>query len=216
MTKKSSIVTICILSVVFLMAPVFVIIRTINIENGWKGLPWGATEQQTKEWVEKNNNKSIWNKCNLTHFGVSCYKLTWKETKSIPFEYIEFQFKNGKLCAVIETYHEEANDPAEYLKLNRPKIERGGGQDLGNDFYREKGNKYKLTDRVFYYTIPRTFKETRIRHAVERLVKNNLTDTAEPESVISYQLTTAYYSLEYFEEAKNLTDNFPSHRFLAK
>lgn len=214
MSKRRAIIILCILSVFFVCVPLFVILRTINFEFGWKGLHWGSSEYQVKEWVEKNNNKANWAKCNHPHFGVSCYKVTWKEARAIPFEYIEFQFKNEKLVAVIETYHEEEVDPADYLKLYRSNIIREGGTDLQVEFTREKGIRIKNVDRVFYYTIPRSFNKTRIRHAVERLVKINTQD--QTETISLYNLTTGYYSYEYFEEAKALQESFPSHRFNMK
>lgn len=216
MTRNKAIATVIILTVISLIIPSFVIIRSINVENGWKGLPWGASESQTREWIDKNNNKAVWSKCNLPHYGVSCFKVTWKDTKQTPFEFIEFQFKNGKLCAVIESNHEEPSDPADALHLNRPGVERLTGQDLAYDFYRDRSYRYKLVDRVFYYVEPRNWKDTRVRYAVARLVRINLSDLTEPDIVMDYQLSTAYYSLDYFEETKDHLENFPSHRFNLK
>lgn len=209
MTKRSAIIFLSILIFFALLTPALVILQTVRINSGWHGISWGAQESQVQEWIKKNNNKYNWSRCNFSHFGVTCYKLSWKENENSPFDYIEFQFKDNKLCAVIETEHSKNFDPAIAKKLGKPK----NGTDVSVDFLREKGFKYKISDRVFYYEPVQKFNSTKLRYAVQRYVKTNLSDESQPDEILSYQLTTGYYSIERFEEIKNSTEDFPTFRF---
>lgn len=211
MTKSKAIILSAILGILFLAIPAFVIVKAANIKSGYKGLVWGQTEYQVKEWIKKNNNNIVWSKCPLSHYGVTCTKLTWKKNEQSPFEYIEFQFKNGKLAAVIETEHEKPFTPEVLYSYGRSE----NGTDLAVEIYKSKGEKFQLRDYVNYYSPMQKFNGTKKRYAVEILFKKNLTDTTVPEEKIFYLLTTGYYSPEYYDEAKNHNENFPSHRFLA-
>lgn len=211
MNKRNALIFLSILGILFTAMPLIVILRTIHLKSGYKGLVWGRTEQQVQSWIKKNNNKAVLNRCNLSHFGVSCYKLTWKDSSTSPFEYIEFQFKDGKLVAVVETGHKK-----DYTK----NIAKEFGQpDFGTDIavspvQKEKGQRYQLTDRIFYYSASNRLIGTKSRIALECLIKNVTNDTAIPEETLFYRITTGYYSPDYYDQAKSNTENFPSLRFL--
>lgn len=103
MTKRSAIIFLSILIFFAILTPALVIIQTTRINSGWHEILWGTSENHVQEWIRKNNNRYSYNRCNFSHFGVTCYKLSWKENETSPFDYIEFQFRDNKLCAVIET-----------------------------------------------------------------------------------------------------------------
>lgn len=211
MTKSKAITISIVLGILFLAMPAFVITKTARIKSGYKGLVWGETEFQVKEWMKKNNNKIIWTKCPFSHYGVSCIRLTWKQNEQSPFEYIEFQFKNEKLVAVIETGHEKPFSPEVLYSYGRSE----NGTDLAVEIYKNKGEKFQLRDYVNYYSPLQKFNGTKKRFAVEILFKKNLSDTSVPEEKLFYLLTSGYYAPDYYEEAKMHNENFPSHRFLA-
>lgn len=211
MTKSKAIILCSILGIIFLLAPAFVITRAFRIKSGYKGVFWGQTEYQVKEWANNNNNKITWEKCPLSHYGVTCQRLSWKKNEQSPFEYIEFQFKNEKLVSVIETGHEKPFNKDVFYDYGRSE----NGTDLAIETYREKGTKYELRDFVNYYSPVQKFYGTKKRFAVEILFRKNLSDVSVPEEKLMYVLTTGYYAPEYFEEAKEHAENFPSHRFLA-
>ena len=145
-TKKGAIVFITILSIFFVLSPLFVIYKTVKFQGGYKGLNWGVSEDQTIQWLKKNSNKAIWTKCDNNHYGSLCYKVTWKEKDSQEFEYIEFQFQNEKLCAVIESYKPTDVNPLRTYNLGSAQK----GTDLEIFYKKEKGVKYKYIDRAFY------------------------------------------------------------------
>ena len=213
MTKTKAIIISSILLLLFLLAPAFVILKAIHIKSGYKGLIWGQTEYQVQQWAKKNNNNMIWTKCPLSHYGVKCYKLSWKQNRQSPFEYIEFQFKNEKLVAVIETEHEKPFNPNILKQYGKSE----NGTDLAVETYKVKGEKYKLRDYVNYY-IPNAqpFYGTKKRYAVEILFQQNLNNENEAETKLFCLVTKGYYAPEYFEEARKHNENFPSHRFLAR
>ncbi len=205
MTKTKATIYSVLFLLLFIGIPFFVIERNILISGGWNGLPWGATESQAKEWVQKNNTNALWNKCKQNHFGVSCYKVTWKDNANVPFESIEFQFKNGELCAVKETKLQTQIDPAISMKLGNPT----SGKDLANDIYKEKGIKYKLTDRIFFYKPERQPRNVKITYSVERLVRTNISDLDMPDLTLFYQLSIFYTAPEYSsQEQENALPKF--------
>ena len=55
MTERKSQVFICMLAAVFVLVPVFVIKKTVDLQSGWNGLAWESTQDEVKEWVKKNN-----------------------------------------------------------------------------------------------------------------------------------------------------------------
>ena len=212
MSKSKAVLILAILSVIFISAPLAVFIKTSHLRSGYKGLPWGKTEYQVQEWIKKNNNKFYWSKCPLSHYGVSCSRLSWKQNEQSPFEYIEFQFKDGKLVAVIETGHQKNHTPEVLRSFGKSE----NGTDLAVENYRSKGEKYQLRDYVNYYVpINQKLNGTKKRYAVQILFQKNLSNPEIPEEKLFYQLTEGYYSPEYFEEAKKHSENFPSFRFLA-
>ena len=73
-SKKGAIVFISILSILFVVSPLFVIYKTVKFQGGYKGLNWGVSEDQTIDWLKKNSNKAIWSKCDNNHYGSLCYK----------------------------------------------------------------------------------------------------------------------------------------------
>lgn len=212
MTKTKALILCSILGFIFIAAPAFVITKAFRIKSGYKGVFWGQTEYQVKEWAKKNNNKSYWEKCPLSHYGVTCQRLNWKQNEQSPFEYIEFQFKDEKLVAVIETGHEKPFSQDIFYSYGHSE----NGTDLAVEIYREKGTKYQLRDFVNYYSPVQKMNGTKKRFAVEILFRKNLSDFSVPEEKVMYLLTTGYYSPEYYEQAKEHTENFPSHRFLEK
>ena len=211
MRKKASIIYLIVLLLIFISVPAYVIKKTVSMKSGWNGLTWGRSEIQIKEWIKKNNSNYEIERCPLSHYGVVCWKLTWKsKNNNVPYEYIEFQFKDGKLCAVIETEKVTDMDPAIRLSLGHP----DRGSDIKSVPYKEKGLKFSLVERVFYYSPEAKFKVTKERFAVSRLVKVPLDEKAElPEEVLSWRLTKGSYSPSYFEEVKNQSENFPSAHF---
>lgn len=212
MTKVKAIIITSILGILFLAAPAAVITRAVHIKSGYRGLLWDSTEFQVQEWIKKNNNRFSWTKCPLSHYGVTCSRLSWKQDQQSPFEYIEFQFKNGKLVAVIETGHEKEFSKEVLHAYGKSE----NGTDLAIDEYKSKGTKYQLRDYVNYYSPVNKFSGTKERYAVEILFQKNLSDPTVPEEKLMYHLTSGYYSPSYYEEAKNLNQNFPSHRFINK
>lgn len=95
------------LSASFLIAPGFVIGKAIKLSSGYKGLNWGSTLSQTREWISSNSNGTKFRKCRDSHQDVQCYKLTFRKKESVDFEWIEFQFKNEKLYRVVERFPDE-------------------------------------------------------------------------------------------------------------
>lgn len=53
MTERKSQVFICMLATVFVLVPVFVIKKTVDLQSGWNGLAWESTQDEVKEWVKK-------------------------------------------------------------------------------------------------------------------------------------------------------------------
>ena len=212
MTKTKAIILSSILGILFFAMPAIVLVKAVRINSGYKGLVWGQTEYQVKEWIKKNNNNIIWTKCPFSHYGVSCTRLAWKQGGQSPFEYIEFQFKNGKLAAVIETGHAKPFSPEILYSYGRSE----NGTDLAVEIYKSKGERFQLRDYVNYYAPAQKFNGTKKRYAVEILFKKNLSDSTAPEEKLFYLLTAGYYSPDYYEEARNHNENFPSHRFLSK
>lgn len=209
MTKRSAIIFLSVLIFFAILTPALVIIQTTRINSGWHEILWGTSENHVQEWIKKNNNRYSYNRCNFSHFGVTCYKLSWKENETSPFDYIEFQFRDNKLCAVIETERKKNFDPAISRKLGKPK----NGTDLSVDYLREKGIRYKISDRVFYYEPIQKLSSTKLRYAVQRYIRTNLNDVSKPDEIMEYQLTTGYYQPDYFEEIKDNTEDFPTFRF---
>lgn len=212
MTKIKAIILVSILSLAAIITPAIVIHRSVTIRSGYKGITWGRTQHQVEQWARNNNNKINWARCPFSHYGVTCIRLTWKQNETTPFEYIEFQFKDEKLVAVIETEHEKPFEKSILHSLGRSE----NGTDYARDTYREKGIKYELRDWINYYSPSKNWKGTKIRYAVNVLFRKNLSDPEQPEEKLLYQLTTGYYSPEYFEEARKHNENFPSHHFLSK
>lgn len=212
MTKIKAIIITSILLLASVIAPAIVINRSITIRSGYKGIPWGRTQYQVEEWVRSNNNKITWTRCPFSHYGVTCCQVKWKQNEKTPFEYIEFQFKDEKLVAVIETEHEKQFEKTILQSLGKS----DNGKDYKRETYREKGVKYELRDWVNYYIPAKTYRGTKVRHALNLLYRKNLTNPEEPEEKLMYQLTTGYYSPSYFEEARLYSENFPSHHFLNK
>ena len=210
-TKKSAIIFIIFLTVIFLSAPLIVIQKTFKLSGGYKGLSWNVTEDQTRDWINKNSNKAIWSKCDKNHYGVLCYKVYWKDNASQNFEYLEFQFKDGKLCSVLESYKETQTDPRKTYNLGSPQ----SGSDIEIFFTKEKGVKYKYVDRVFYYISEDFVNNTKNRYAISQLTKNIPDDLTYPDTIEKYQFTKGYYSREYvsFESEEK---NFPTFRFKHK
>lgn len=206
MTEKKAIIIISILAFFALAAPVFVLLKAKNLNAGWKGILWDSTEVQVQDWVKKNNNKASWSRCNLSHFGVNCYKITWKENEKSPFEYIEFQFKDNKLKAVIETEHQRDFQKNDLKIYGRAEF----GRDLAKDYYKEKGIKYQLTDRVFFYE---DFQNKK-RIALQILVRSALNSEEIADENLYTQITSGYYSPDYYDDAKESNENFPSFRFI--
>ncbi len=210
MTKSKAIILSSFLAFIFFAVPLLVILKGFQLKSGYKGLSWGQNEVNVKEWVKKNNNKIIWSACPQSHFGVNCFRLTWKDGEKSPFEYIEFQFKNEKLVAVIETEHEKLFDKKVFYSYGKSE----NGTDLAVETYKSKGEKFQLRDYVNYYVPKQSLNGTKKRYAVEILYKKNLSNPEVPEEKVLCLITTGYYSSEYFEEAKLYEKNFPSHRFL--
>ena len=120
----------------FVSVPLFVVKKTLDMKSGWHGIPWGSTESQVSDWVKKNNTNYDFEKCPLNHYGVLCRKLTWKKNRGdVPFDSIEFQFRNGKLYAVIESEKVSDFDPSLNLDLGRP----AKGSDIKLVEVKEKG-----------------------------------------------------------------------------
>lgn len=209
MTLKKAVIFISVLGFFSLAVPFFVIFKSISLNSGWNGILWDSTEPQVQAWVKKNNNRANWSKCPLSHFGVSCYKVTWKETEKSPYEYIEFQFQDGKLKAVIETFHQKDFQKTDLQEFGRASY----GSDLAIDFYRDKGIKYKLADRVFYYENP-IHSSKKYRIAQEFLVQTPINSNEITETILFSRITKAWYCPDYYEKAKNSNENFPSSRFL--
>lgn len=211
MNKRNSIIFLSIISAIFVIMPVIVILRTCHLKAGYKGLTWGRTEAQVQMWIKKNNNKAIWNRCNLSHYGVTCWKLTWKNLESSPYEFIEFQFKDGMLVSVIETEREKPYSRQIDTMFGRPDY----GTDIAaSSVQKDKGIKFQYINRIFYYTGRRHLSGTKTRIAVERLIKYTLNDSTVPEETILYRVTTGYYSPEYYDSIKNSHESFPSKKFL--
>lgn len=209
-SKSLLIIYLIILLIIFVSVPCFVIKRAIDMQSGWNGVSWGKTESQMKDWMKKNNTNYTFERCPLSHYGVVCWKLSWNtKENSVPFEYIEFQFKNGRLCAVIETEKVSSSDPRNRLNLGVAKK----GTDLKKELVREKGTRFILTERVFYYVPESKFKETKERYAVSLLVKSPVGESEIPEETISWRLTKGSYSSSYYEEISDNYDNFPSANF---
>lgn len=205
-----SVVYIIFLSAAFVLVPAFVIKRTFDMKSGWNGLSWGKTEEQIREWVKKNNTNYSFERCPLSHYGIVCWKLSWKtKENSVPFEFIEFQFKDGKLVAVIETEKSSSSDPASRLDLGRP----AKGTDIKSLVQRENGIRFAFTERVFYYVPESKFKATKERYAVSRLVKTPLDRTEIPEEILSWRLTRGSYSSKFYEEISDKWNDFPSAHF---
>ena len=200
MTERKSQVFICILAAVFVLVPVFVIKKTVDLQSGWNGLAWESTQDEVKEWVKKNNTKYSYSPCSQSHFDVSCFKLSWKNTEHSPFEYIEFQFKDGLLCAVIETGKPVFSDPAVSLGLGSPE----SGRDLRYFFQKEKGIKYKYTERVFYYTPSEKRKSSGKYQAVCRLVRNIPSDPSFADENVLFRLTTVSCKNSSFDISENV------------
>lgn len=210
-TKKGAIVFITILSIFFVLSPLFVIYKTVKFQGGYKGLNWGVSEDQTIQWLKKNSNKAIWTKCDNNHYGSLCYKVTWKEKDSQEFEYIEFQFQNEKLCAVIESYKPTDVNPLRTYNLGSAQ----NGTDLEIFYKKEKGVKYKYIDRAFYYNSSPIRKNTENRYVISQLIKSIPADESFPDTVEQYQFTKGYFSTEFVSfESESI--NFPTYRFKHK
>ncbi len=208
--RTSSIIYVIFLSLVSISLPLVVLKRTQDVKSGWKNLSWGSTENQVREWVKKNNTNYLFERCPLSHYGVACWKLSWKAKRGeIPLESIEFQFKDGRLCAVVETERTGETDPAKTLSLGQAK----NGTDIKTVSIREKGLKYALTERVFYYEPESRFSSTKVLYAVSRLVKIPMHESENPEEVLSWRLTKGSYSPSYYAEAMTNLEIFPSARF---
>ena len=193
----------------FVSVPLFVVKKTLDMKSGWHGIPWESTESQVSDWVKKNNSNYDFEKCPLNHYGVLCRKLTWKKNRGdVPFDSIEFQFRNGKLCAVIESEKVSDFDPSLNLDLGRPEK----GSDIKLVEVKEKGVRFVMIERVFYYTPEKQSGTTRERYAVSRLIKSPV-KTESPEEIISWRLTKGSYDKEFYEEIKERWDNFPSAHF---
>ncbi len=209
MKKKAAIIYSIFLFLLALLVPLYVIKLSIDIKSGWNGLTWGKTENQVKEWIRKNNSNYNLTKCTQSHYGVVCWKLSWKNSVDTPMEYIEFQFKDGKLCAVIETQKVLSADPFPNGQLGQPEK----GSDIKTVQIKEKGIRYNLTERAFYYVPEVRFKATKERLCVSRLVKNAINKEDIPEEVLAWRVTRAYYTSARFEEIRNSYDDFPGAHF---
>ena len=211
MKRTTANIYLLILLLIFVTVPAFVIKKTVDMKSGWNGITWGRTESQIKDWIKRNNTNYDFERCTLSHYGVVCWKLTWKSKNSnVPYEYIEFQFKDGKLCAVIETEKVTDSDPAVRLALGHPEK----GTDIKSVPYKEKGIKFSLVERVFYYTPEAKFRATKERYAVSRLVKTPVDEESQfPEETLSWRLTKGSYSSSYYEEIRDHLENFPSAHF---
>lgn len=212
MTKVKAIIFVSVLAAISILVPSIVIYRSVNIRSGYKGLPWGKTQYQVEQWARSNNNKSVWSRCPSSHYGVNCIRLTWKQNQTTPFEYVEYQFKDEKLVAVIETQHEKPFDKDIFRIYGKSE----NGTDYARETYKEKGTKYELRDWINYYSPSQRWKGTKLRYAVNVLYRKNLSNPEQPEEKLMYQLTTGYYSPEYYEEARTHNENFPSHHFLSR
>ncbi len=190
----------------FVSVPLFVVKKTINMKSGWHGIPWGSTESQVSDWVKKNNTNYDFEKCPLNHYGVFCRKLTWKKNLGEVPDSIEFQFKNGKLCAVIESEKVSDFDPAVGLDLGSP----AKGTDI--KLVEARGKQFVMIERVFYYTPEKQSGATRERYAVSRLIKAP-TKSEIPEEIVSWRLSKGSCSKDFYEEIKDRWDNFPSAHF---
>lgn len=210
MTFKKAVILVSVLAFFAIGVPAFVISRTISLNAGWNGIPWGSTESQVQTWVKKNNNRVSWAKCTASHYGVTCFKITWKESEKSPFECIEFQFQNGELKAVIETAHQKDFERSDLTSLGKASY----GTDLATDIEREKGIKYRITDRVFYYDNLRKYSSVKKRAALELLVRTPINADDVPEKILCSRLTTAYYSSDYYEMVKSSSGDFPAQRFI--
>ncbi len=209
MKKRGALIYLICLAVISLLVPAYVIKTTVDMKSGWNGLVWGRTENQVKEWIRKNNSNYTLAKCTQSHYGVVCWKLSWKNASDSPMEYIEFQFKDGKLCAVIETERVVSSDPFPNGELGQPEK----GSDIKTLQIKEKGVRFNLTERAFYYIPEVRFKATKQRVCVSRLVKNALNKEDVPEEVLSWRVTRGFYTAARFEEVKNSYDDFPAAHF---
>lgn len=201
-TKRKAVVLISVLLLVFILVPFFVIKKTFDIKSGWNSILWGSSQNQVKEWVKKNNTNYIYSLCNSSHFGVVCYKLSWKNKESSLFEYIEFQFKDDSLCAVIETEKQSLSDPAKKYSLGRPLY----GKDIRLFYKRENGIKYSYVVRLFYYDIQNKWKNTKNRYYIKCVIRNIPSNSSFSDEIISYQYIKGYYSANYFDLIKNNSD----------
>ena len=209
MKKRGAIIYSIFLLIVFLLVPAYVIKLSIDMKSGWNGLTWGKTENQVKEWIRKNNSNYNLSRCTQSHYGVVCWKLSWKAQADSPLDFIEFQFQDGKLCAVIETEKVVSEDPFPNGELGLAEK----GSDLKTVQLKEKGVRYSVTERAFYYIPEVRFKATKQRIAVSRLVKNAINREDLPEEILSWRVTRGYYSPSRFEEVKSQYDDFPSAHF---
>lgn len=206
MTQKKAIVFLSILLLVFIVAPTFVIYRTIALKSGWNGIRWESSMAQVKKWIKKNNTNYRYEVCDKSHFGILCYKLSWREKNHSSLEFIEFQFKNDKLCAVIETKKPTQTNPATSLNLGQAEFAR----DVRTFFSREKGIKFLYTERNRYYSPSNIFKTTKKRYAVTVLERKIPADETFADEAVLFRLTEGYYESAYFDTIKDKIDDFPS------
>lgn len=206
LNKKIYIAILCVFGFLFLLFPSILISKVLKLESGYKGLKWGSTISDVRDWASKNTTNFSFKKCEQGHFGGVCYKLKLKNAENSKIDFLEFQFQNEKLICVVESFFETEES---FENLSEESFLRG--TKLDSEIKKNKGKKYEFS----HYVLPSIHKNaangTKILELYSALIKSPVDENETKDlHAEKFQFTVKYFGYDYnhFEDEENIDFRF--------